>query len=67
MIYYGLYSTVCYTGVYVGTLATLYMALFNGVLSAETFDIDQIESVAKVGDCLCADAVAVAVACDVAV
>lgn len=48
IIYYGLYATFCYSGVYVGTLATLYMGLSNGMVSAETFDIDQIESVAKV-------------------
>jgi hypothetical protein len=47
MIFYGLYSTVCYSAVYVGTLSMCYMALTNGVISAETFDIDQIESAAK--------------------
>lgn len=48
IIYYGLYTTLCYSGVYVGTLSAIYVALSSGVLSAETFDIDQMESVAKV-------------------
>jgi hypothetical protein len=48
LIYYGLYSTLCYSGVYVGTLATLYMAVSHGYISADTFDIDQLESASKV-------------------
>ena len=47
IVYYGLYSMLCYTGVYVGTFATIYMGLSSGFISAETFDIDQIESAAK--------------------
>lgn len=48
ILYCGLYSTLCYAGVYVGTLATVYIALSHGVISTETFDIDQVESAAKV-------------------
>lgn len=48
LIYYGLYSTFCYTGVYIGTLATVYMAVTNGMVCPSSFDIDQVESAAKV-------------------
>jgi hypothetical protein len=48
MIYYFLYSTAVYGAVYGSSIATLYMALSSGVITADYFDIDQVESAAKV-------------------
>ena len=48
LIFYSLYSTLCYCGVYVGTFSSIYMALTKGIITAESFDVDQLESAARV-------------------